>query len=301
MITNIINAATLFEELDELILRIIALLKKQRSFLGKNRDNIQRVSDIQQGLVYQKGIYLPLKSVEYRILFDGYEVAFLDVFISLHERIFSEGKDNIFTQFSLRTLFEMGFPRAQMLFSKSLSESEKNKYKLLLMLADYGSMGFNNKQHVAHFQKLYDYYGGLLTENQHKILKDLLNSIKNGDRDKHINLTQKARKLIESVQDSLFQKTPMLSIFGKRNIKAMFSGFSHILHGNIFLILDILSSKRPNQLKLRVYWFLLLTGINVVNQLANNIDNKPLNNEVLELNKDFVIIAEKVKNFWEQL
>ncbi len=294
------NPEELFKSSDKLIRRILLLLKEISGEMHKRTLPLQRVSDLQHGLVFNGKVYIPLDSIEHRILLEGYEILFVDTFITLFQKIYKDRK-YLLTQFSLRTLAEMGFPRCQILFSKVLTKEETNRYKLLIMLADYGSLALGSKSNTYTFDKILKEDGDFLSENQKEIMKQFIDSAKKNNPEAHKILTKKARKMIESTQAQLFKKTTILPIFREGNIEALFSGFSHILHGNLLLISDILANKRPNQHKLRVYWFLLLTGINIANQISLFLDNPKILRKVEKYNKDFDPIALKIKDYWNTI
>lgn len=285
---------------NKIIRRIINLLNNLSTELHKKGLPPQRISDLQQGLVYNGKVYVPLSSIEHRILLAGYKTIFLDTFISLFQNIY-KNRTRLLTQFSLRTLAEMGFPRCQILFSKVLSKEEIERYKLLIMLSDYGFIALNNQNNMDTFDKLLEEDGDLLSEKQKETMNLLINSAKESNTELHKVFTKRARKIIDSTQDQLFRKTPILPIFRAGNIEALFSGFSHILHGNILLISDILTNKRPNQHKLRVYWFLLLTGINMTNHIALFLEDSRIQKKVEKFNKDFDEVALIVKNYWSTI
>lgn len=289
-----------FHSSDKIIRRIVKLLNKLSAELHKNGLPPQRISDLQQGLVFNGKVYVPLSSIEHRILLDGYETIFLDTFISLFQKVYKDRK-HLLTQFSLRTLAEMGFPRCQILFSKTLSKEEQSKFRLLIMLADYGFIALNNRNNIDTFDKLLEEDGDLLSVKQKEVMNLLISSARENNLELHKVFTKRARKMIDSTQDSLFKRTPILPIFRAGNVEALFSGFSHILHGNILLISDILTNKRPNQHKLRVYWFLLLTGINMVNQVTLFLEDSQIQKRVEKFNKEFDKVALTVKDYWSMI
>lgn len=296
------NPTEIFKNSDEIIEIILLELKKYSKILNDSQKNIQRITDLKQGLVFKNGIYIPLKLISHKILFDGYENQFLITFIVLYENIFKE-KDNLFTEFAIRTLTELGFPRAQILFSKILTKKEKQKYKLLHILADYGFIAFNNKTWLGEFKNLYSEFKNLLTPNQQDIFIQLLESIEKGNFDENNRLVKLARKLINSYQDELFKKTPILPIFRPINIESANSAFSHILHGNILLLENIFSTKKgsSHQHILRIRWSLLLTGMNVLKHVSMYLSAKEIDPEIYNIEKRFTNISNLVKSFWEQI
>lgn len=290
----------LFHKSDLIIRRINKLLSQTSQSLHKSGLPPQQVSDLKKGIVYTGGVYLRLDSIEHRILFDGYETIFIDQYLLMYKEVY-KNRNNIITQFSLRTLAEMGFIRCQLLFCNELTKEEQEKYKLLLLLSDYGAMAFNNHRYRTMYIKLFEENKELLTEKQIILLNEYIESAVANDSELHIRLTRRTRKLVDSVQDELFKKTTILPLFNPTNVNAFFSSFSHILHGNVFLLLDILRKERPTQHKLRVYWVLLLTGVNVLNRISSYTGDKEMNKKILKLNKDFEIVAIQVKSYWSSV
>lgn len=295
------NSKTIFAQVEEIIRLIILQLNIQRKILHKSCDSDQRVIDLNQGLVRKKGILIPLSFIEHRILFDGYEAQFLVIFLKLYEYIF-DNKNTLITQFTIRTLIEMSFNRAQILFSQTITNDEKNKYKLLMLLADYGFISFENHFWLKEYEKLYSEYRHLLSIKQQLLFDSLLKSIKTKNSEENKLYVVRARKLIDSFQDQLYKKTNILPLFRPINIYAMFSSFSHILHGNILLIDNMLSSKdNPKQHLLRIYWTLLLSGVNMINQIANSIHDDKIKIEVDLINQKFIPFSNLIKVYWEQI
>lgn len=285
---------------DRLIKRILKLLIIQAEILHKQGLPPQRISDLQRGQVVKGGLYVPLSSIEHRIMIDGYETTFVENFISLYKSLYKSKKNNI-AQFSLRTATEMGFQRCQILFSKTLSKDDIETFKLVAMLGDYGFLAPGRPEHLRTFERLLLESGNHLTENQKKLFINYVESIKTGDTVLHASLTKKTRKLVDTVQYQMYKKTPILPFFKTNVIDALFSSFSHIVHGNILLLIDVFSPRRPTQLLLRVYWVLLLTGINMVNHISEHLGDPKIKRRVKRLNKSFDIVAKNVQTYWASI
>ena len=93
----------IFTDTEEIINDIINLLEFQLSLLAKQGYANQKIIDLQQGFLKRHGIYVPLKNVSHKILYEGYEHIFLMTFIELYKKLFSNWDDS-FAQFALRTL-----------------------------------------------------------------------------------------------------------------------------------------------------------------------------------------------------
>jgi len=290
----------IFEDSERIINDIIRVLNSQYKELEKSGYGEQRASDLEQGLVQKNGIYIPLSSIDHRILFDGYETSLLETYIELYSNLFKKW-DESFAQFALRTLAEIGIAKTQILFDENIDIKEKNKYKLLLWLADYASMSGENPKYKITYDKLLKEYKNLLTEKEFIFYNNLINQLSSQTPLENYESLKKARSKINDFQSILYSKTKILPVFRKINIVSLFSSFSHILHGNVLLLRDILKLKRPDAQKMRIYWALLLTGINVINQIGAYLKDTNINVSINKTTKDFIKISEQVKNSWSSI
>lgn len=286
----------ILKEADKVLRRVLKILIIQSDMLRARGLPPQRVYDLRRGQVLIKGIYVPLSSIEHRILLDGFEVNFINNFIDLYKSLYKNRKNSI-TQFALRTCVEMGFQRCQILFS-ALSKEEIESYKLVAMLGDYGFMALGRPEHVRTFERLLAESNNLLTDKQKALFAEYIASVKSNDTELHAKLTKKTRKLADSVQDALYKKTPIHPLLRINVINALFSSFSHILHGNALLLIDTFSNRRPNQLLLRVYWVLLLTGFNMVNHISEHLKDSKIKARVKRLNKTFESVTRVIQANW---
>lgn len=290
----------ILEDSERIINDIIKILNNQFNELKKSGYGEQKISDLKRGLVQKNGIYIPLSSIDHRILFDGYETSLLETYIELYDNLFKKWNES-FAQFALRTLAEIGFTKTQILFDKNIDIKEKNKYKLLLWLADYASMSGENPKYKITYNKLLKEYQNLLTVRELAFYTSLINQPISQTPLENYESLKKARSKINDLQSTLYSKTKTSTVFRKINIVALFSSFSHILHGNVLLIKDILELKRPDAQKLRIYWALLLTGINVINQIGIYLKDADMNTSIDKITKDFTELSEQVKNNWSSL
>lgn len=291
----------IFSRMDEAISQLLLLLEKEWKMLDEKYKNNQRVSDLKQGLVNKGGILIPLSLVGHKILFNGFEFTFFDVFIKLYKEIYKE-KDNIFTEFAFRTLIEMGFYRSQIIYANKLTREEKNHFKLLIWLSDYASIAIGNPKNLEYFQKLLAEFGNLLTKKEKIIMEDMKEILTKQDSEKHEEAVEEMRKLILPAQGNLYARTETLSIFRSRKIKTMYSAWSHILHGNALLLNDMFSEYgKGARHKLRAHWFLLLTGLNTVTHVAMFLKDQKLSEELKEITKKVNLIMNEVSTYWKQI
>ncbi|OGH02568.1 MAG: hypothetical protein A2798_02925 [Candidatus Levybacteria bacterium RIFCSPHIGHO2_01_FULL_37_17] len=288
-----------FKEIDDIIAQIIKVLETEYDNLIKSGYGLQLKSDIARGLIKVNGIYRPFSEMEHKILFDGYETTFIEMFLELHKKMYERWYEPL-TQFAIRTIHEMGFKRTQILFNKKLNPQKIKKFKLLLMLADYAMIS-DIPLHKNHYIKLLKEYKNLLTKKELDFYKILIPEIEKADPLARYEKIRTARQKINTLQETLFLETEILSIFRKINVMSVNSSFSHLLHGNILLLKDVLQLKRGDSPRLRVYWILLLTGVNVITYVGNFLNESNINKDVEKITKQFIGKSEYIKKYWEDL
>lgn len=293
------NNDRILKESEKIIEEILIILNSQLTDL-KKKGYYQTELDRSQGLARKNGILLLLKSVDHRILFDGYETSFLETFIKLYVKLFKNFNET-FAQFAIRTLEEMGVRRGQILFNTELDSKERNKYKLLLWLADYASISIINPKNKDTYNKLLKEYEDLLKPKEYFFYSTLLQNLEKGDPIVKHDLIRTARQRINSLQGNLYPKTKMLPFFKKINLIAMSSSFSHILHGNVLLLNDVLDQKRPQAQQMRVFWGLLIAGVNVINGVKKYLENANYDSQISKINNDFIKLDLEVKKNWSSL
>ena len=292
------NNDQLFEESTKIITEIISVIKEQIKLREVKYGNMQKITDIRQGIVKRRGIYLPFNTVEHKILFDGYEISLLEVFQSLYLSIFQE-IEGITSELCLRTLNELSFRKVQILFGQNINQDEKNKYKFLILLADYCHLGMVNKKYEQHYKDLYKEFQGLLTDKQKEIIIKAIRHFDKKEQTKNKSLIKKLRSLSSSVQAYLYSKTKILDIFRQEWIDTMYDEWSHMLHGNLLQLKEVSSSNRPpNRHRLRVTWCLFLTGINVINLVSRNKITLETGSRVRKINDEFNSIKNYIGNNW---
>ena len=293
------NDEKFFKSADGINKEILELLRTAKRELDTLYDTHQRLSVLRAGLVYKKGLYIPLKS--HRILIDGYEVQFLSMFNDFFKEMM-KGGENLFKEFAIRTIAEMGIKDSQILYSPDLTEEEINKFKTIVMLPDYAFLGFRHPTRTVEYKKLLAEQKHLLTENQLKLFEAMEVSLTNNDAEAHNKLVKKIRKLVERYKNDLYQKTKTPKIFRTGNIEALFSAFSHLIHGNIILLTDLFGTKRPkNRNRLRVTWVLLITGINTLIHVKGFLERKGVKLETGDLFERFDQTAKELAKYWESI
>lgn len=282
-------------QLNKLILDSCLILNEQNEILKKsNPYTTQRKGDVDQGLVKLGGVFIKLEDVKHRILFESLEIQTIDIFVNLAMSIM-KNIDSSLCQFSLRTLEEISFHKLQILFSDKLPKEEKDKYKAICMLADYGFM----KGYADDYKKLFEEFRNLFSDKQIMVLRQLHESV-NLETERQ-DLIKKIRKLISSIEDTLLKRTVLNPMFTQGRITAINSSFSHILHGDIFLLRDILNPKRRKSHELRTLSVIMYCMVNAINCVSKQIQTGIISDKIKTINSDYITLGSFTSNYWKKV
>lgn len=269
----------------------------------KALENIHHVGQskkrLNEGLVDMGGFYVPHVFIKHSFLYLKFEVMFLEAFILLFDKIF-ENKENDFTEFALRTLQELGLYRAIILFDKRIPRDKGESFKLYYMLIDYAFMA-NQKEHYDDTLKLLrDYKSKLDAERVSSIFK-ILKAIDSKDTVKFNKEVLNSRHLLSQLAVDILSTAKIdVDKEANANIKALKSSFSHMLHGDVLLLSNLFSSDRnPYQHKLRIYSFLLVSGINMMKYMADYLKIDRLSKRSAEIQREFTSLKPQIDNFWK--
>ena len=217
---------------------------------------------IRYGIYLNIEVFKPLSEIDYKVILENYKYVFLNSFNDLYKNIIKYDNDPLI-MFAHRNLLEMGFHRTQSLLSKDLDNDEKEEFKLILTLIDYGALAFDGFDSVRIFKKLYiDCKGFNLDRSINDKFSELLDSINNNDIEKHFVIVKELRTKINSIQGNLYSKTKPLADFTREQIQKIYSWLSHLFHGNAFLI-SIVFNQHLVRNKFYNYTLMLHSGINV--------------------------------------
>lgn len=293
------KSISFFDDSNKIIEDILKLLKASKLKLDVIYGTHQKVSDVKRGLVFKNGIYQILKP--HRIIFDGYEVQFLSTFNQFFEAIYTS-HNNILNEFAIRTISEMGLKDSQILYSPDLTVEEKDKFKTIAMLTDYGFLALNGPNWFKEFKLLFLDQQDSLSIKQKNIYENILSSVTSRDNIEHKILIKRARKLLDSTRDMLYKKTKSSPLIRQENVDAFFSAFSHLIHGNIIFLTDLLSSNRAkNRTKLRITWTLLMTGINTLTHVSSFLERSGSKIEVGDLLVRFDRVSKDLSLNWKKI
>ncbi len=294
------NSTELFKKSKDIISSIIEVIERIDKIYSKRTPyKSQKQEHIRNGLVKIRGIFVTLKGVFHRILFETYELHLISTFLIFYKNLFIN-INNIFTQFSLRTLIDIGIEIPQIFFSDIIKKEEKDRFKLSLMLIDYGIMAWTNPKHKEEFEKLYSEESSLLNENENEIFNKMLMSIKENNKNKCNESIEDALKLNRKLQLKLFFKTKTPDFLSFQKIENLYFHFSHILHGDLYSIGSIFKQKNDSfQHKLRVHSILLFTGCSFIYQFLNQDIPKDLKETINKNISEYKKFEPQIKKFWQ--
>lgn len=223
------------------------------------------------GLTIYNNAVVPISSVSHSLILETFDRTFFNAFVSLFNKIYEERK-SFATEFAFRTTIDLGVENSFLMFDSRVDKKDKKRLILFSLMADF--YDFKDKKGYMfqnEFDKLLRDYKHLLTNKEETNLSELLN-YKN--LTEHSHNVKTIRKMYGEIKDSLINKYVQKKIFNKSlNIMMLNSGLSHTLHGNVFLIGDMLGDDSKKNHLFRVYGNLFITGIEFIKNfcgLAND-------------------------------
>ena len=293
----------IFEEAEIQAEKLLSVLKEGNGLLPKRM--VPR-NLLRQGLTVYKGIVAPIKSVSHKYLFDDFEAPFLEAYIALFEKLIEE-RTSAINEFSFRTLLEMGSEDSFIILDKRVEKDDKKIFILVSLLADYSSIETSmrsvfNDWLTKLFNEHEEFIKKMLPEKDFaslKELKDLLNNT-SIDLDRFTILLKEARELRNKVKANILNKYKQKKVFALNNMyKRMKSGESHMLHGNAFLIINRINQQSDENHLFRVFAYLTISGIDMLNHLSGFLGNESYSQKIDEFNKKHDEFEKRFKIAWE--
>jgi len=288
----------LFKNIEELINNILDLLKKVREILNYKKGGSKKIRDL-ISLKY-------IKEIKHKIILSFYEIYFLDSYILLYQRIYSN-KGNPIVEFLFRTIYELGMKRAQILFGdSSIEDNDKFRFKLLLVLSDLGFISRKSSYYFNLYKKLLLENADNINSAHKEILDSLSDQIDKNNTKRKNKLINKLNIKIMNFQNELYNKTKLIDVFKDIHIERRYSVLNYTVHGNPFEIYNLFESKSTINLKnpyrhiLKTYSILLTTGVNVLNNIIINSKYDVLYKELDNINTSFKDLNSKLENFWKK-
>ena len=293
----------IFEEAEIQAEKLLSVLKEGNGLLPKRM--VPR-NLLRQGLTVYKGIVAPIKSVSHKYLFDDFEAPFLEAYIALFEKLI-EQNSSVLNEFSFRTLLEMGSEDSFIILDKRVEKDDKKIFILVSLLADYSSIETIMRSVFNDWlTKLFDEHEEFIKKMRPekdftslKELKDLLNNT-SIDLDRFTILLKEARELRNKVKANILNKYKQKKVFALNDMyKRMKSGESHMLHGNAFLIINRMNQQSDENHLFRVFAYLTISGIDMLNHLSVFLGNKGYSQKVDEFNNEHNDFKKRFKTAWE--
>ncbi len=295
----------IFEEAKIQAKKLLSLLKEGNELLPKR---IVPRDLLEQGFTLYKGIVAPIKLISHKYLFDDFEAPFLEAYISLFEKLIEENS-SVLNEFSFRTLLEMGVEDSFIILDKRVEKDDKKIFVLVSLLADYCSIETSMKSMFnAWLTKLFDehkeFIQQAISEKDFGLLKELkdLLSTSSINLEKFTVLLKDVREIRSKTKAIILNKYKQKKIFVLNDMyRRMKSGESHMLHGNAFLIINRMNHQSAENHLFRVFAYLTISGVDMLNYLSGFLVNKNYSQKINEFNKELSDFKKKFKTAWENI
>jgi len=295
----------IFKKADEYIKRVLSLIKKGTDLFPKTYNSSKKLYN--EGYVQYNGIIVPLNTISHRILLDHYEKIFLQAYKNLLESLWEE-RTSLTNEFAFRAMLEMGIENSFLIFDKKVEKDDKKIYLLILLLADYASIETNMSGYFYNWFKnlLNDnniFLKEKLTEKEWQIIVNLKDTLgDNVDKQKYRKAVERTRRLVNSIKNKIIQKYSKKGDYiENENIRAIKSGESHTLHGNVFLIIDRLNKKSANNHLFRIYSYTFISSTHLLKRLSDYLENKKYKEEVSNFITEYDFLSKQIAKAWASL
>lgn len=283
------------QKLNQEIINALEISKKlipQSGYESQRPDLVQR-----EKLVNKNGIYLRLPEIEHTILIAGYPNQFLSVYINLLRLIISSD-NTVFKEFAFRTLIDMSFEHAIILFSSKISTRSKLRFIVYSILNDYFYLSSNNPTYMKFFKKTATDYKHIQSSTDIELISSFIN--KNASRE---DLDKQLSYRLIKIKSKLIKKIKRLDFYDNEikydkfiNLK---SPYSTLLHGDIIFLEEVTSKDRPqSRVELRSQWIGALSGFYVLSVISTEFGDFELNNTHKDLKEQIKNMAQKINQYW---
>lgn len=265
------------------IRKILSLLAKEEALLSQKRTyGLQKSQDIKSGFIKHKsGLYLPLKAVEPRILFESYENLVVKTFRGLLQTCIKNANSPLLS-FTFRTIMELGFNRGNAFFASAINSDEKRKIKLLSILSDY--VYINSNWSRDWFRRLYDAEKTIFTAKERTRIENIV-GYPNITQDGIFELRRYCAAKISSANDLVLKATPGAN---QDKLKSIYGSYSHMIHGNVFQIETALNQKNKPRAKVHLQLFIASAGFNFAKRVAEDLSDKTISKAVSMLEQNLI-------------
>ena len=267
--------------------RIVKILGEEQQILSQNYWlSEQKKIDIKRGVFRRRsGILIPIDVAEYRVLYEGYHINVLESFILLIKEVMKYRKISI-TNFSLRSLWEIGFTRIDVYFSKDVDPIKEKRARLLSVLVDYAI------KKPLFFKKLFRSEKSILKQEEINIINNyLVLPASVSVKEERFKIIKELRRKVGMAYSEAYQSITPYPFLANLNLnnKIIPSHLSHFLHGDPYLIKGLMETKTTEQEK-RVFAIIIRSGLNAVNRIGEFINDSKIMNRITKLNSELSAI-----------
>ena len=219
-------------------------------------------------------------------LFLYYREVFLESYINLFNAIY-KNKDDIFTEFSFRTLLEMGVEDSFIIFSNKVPEKEKRNYILLTILSEYGFSSMKSENFRKWFDEIFNENVNLLSPIQITQLHQYTKVLKTKTINRaYVKKLRDVRRLIFKKKKEIIDRL-MLKDQDLFDIEVILSGHSHILHGNPILLKELFMKDKKDHIS-PLMLYLKISGFEMLKNVSEYLNNPNFRDKVdnLYINKN---------------
>ena len=285
----------ILEEIENYIERMINCLKCGVSVLERRGYGNQKINDFNSGYIQMSGIFIPLKSIDYRILYDHYEIILLKSFINLIENTLKYQKSPLIS-FTFRTIQEIGIMKLDVFFANEVSQDEKDRIKLFALLTDFIAM--DGPEFNEQFSKLYTHENHRLSSSEQQVFNNIIST---QDQVVEKRLIKKARTNLGNTFENFHKKITPHPFLTKDHLKILGSWWSHLLHGNPFLINNAFDPKASWRDEYRFYAVALISCLSATRRIVNYSKDPSLISNSNSIDSEFNLQWNKLIVSWKEI
>ena len=273
----------IFLSADKKTTKLLKVLEGVQKYLPAAQAKVPQ-SLVQSGYTQYKGLILPLDTVSHRYLFEFYESNLWRAYAILFRTVFEE-KEARLSEFTFRSLMEMGIDECFILFDQSVKPEERQKYILLKVLVDYGSIETTqqatfNKWFTKLLEEEKTFIDQNFTDKQKTLIQSLGANINKSQEQGYTKALIAVRRLCMQFKEEIISRHEKAgNIVITNAYRRMKSGEAHTTHGNVFLLPHRLKQQSRENHLFRVYMYLLYTGTEALTRLVGFLKNDELSKE----------------------
>lgn len=248
-------------------------------------------------IIEKAGIYINSN----HLMIEGYDFIFVNSYELLYQEVFNS-RENIFTKFALRTLWETSFLQTQMLFEGTYPKEQLTKYKVFCVIVDLTFIARNREYRFEDLNGIVNTYASIFKEKERKILDDILEYIKKNPFktlstpeetnlnhlifEKHHKQLRKRILQFEADFENKFFK--YRSAYFPPNMLTLKWTSSHLLHGNTTMIGAVFSERGKIEHRHQVRWALILCGTNFTHFLMKYLHDEKITTVQKDIHKEYL-------------